>query len=54
MRISILLACLLCLYGCASDARPAKALRGDTDSLCVNDCLGTGGTREFCTDRCSY
>ena len=54
MRIWIVLACVLCLQGCASDARPAKVLRGDTDSLCVQDCLGNGGTREFCTDRCSH
>lgn len=54
MRIGLLLAGLLCLYGCASNAPPSKVLRGDSDSLCVNDCLGTGGTREFCTDRCSY
>jgi hypothetical protein len=51
MRICILLACLLA--GCASDARPSKVLRG-TDSFCLQDCLGTGGTQEFCTDRCSY
>ena len=52
MRIGVLLAVLLCLCSCA--APPSKVLRGDSDSLCVNDCLGTGGTREFCTDRCSY
>ena len=54
MRICILLACLLCLQGCVSDKGGPKVLRGDADSLCVNDCLGTGGTREFCTDRCGY
>jgi hypothetical protein len=54
MRIGLLLVCLLCLCGCAGNAQPSKVLRGDTDSLCVNDCLGTGGTREFCSDRCSY
>ena len=24
------------------------------DTLCMNDCLGSGGTKEFCEDRCSY
>ena len=47
-----MLACLVCLCGCASDA-PSRVLRG-TDSFCLQDCLGTGGTQEFCTDRCSY
>jgi hypothetical protein len=51
MRIWILLAGLL--VGCASDAPHSKVLRG-TDSFCVQDCLGTGGTQDFCTDRCSY
>ena len=54
MRICILLACLLCLHGCAGDTRAAKAPRGGTDSLCAQDCLGNGGTQEFCTERCSY
>jgi len=49
-----LVACLLCLHGCASEARSSKVSRDGSDSLCVQDCLGNGGTREFCTDRCSY
>ena len=24
------------------------------DTLCMNDCLGSSGTKEFCEDRCSY
>src|SRR5256885_15575323 len=24
------------------------------DALCMNDCLGSGGTREVCEDRCTY
>ena len=24
------------------------------DSLCMNDCLGAGATKEFCEDRCTY
>ena len=24
------------------------------DTLCMNDCLGSNGTKEFCEDRCSY
>ncbi len=51
MRICILLVCLVA--GCASNGHPSRVLRG-TDSFCVQDCLGTGGTPEFCTDRCSY
>ena len=23
------------------------------DAMCVNDCLGAGGTQEFCQSRCS-
>jgi hypothetical protein len=43
-----LLAMMLCLSAC-STASPAQG-----DTLCVNDCLGTGGTREFCQSRCAY
>ena len=25
-----------------------------TDTLCMNDCLGSGGTKELCEDRCTY
>lgn len=31
---------------------PRKA--GPADRLCLDDCLGSGGTREFCTERCRY
>jgi len=24
------------------------------DTLCMNDCLGSGATKEFCEDRCTY
>jgi len=24
------------------------------DTLCLNDCLGNGSSREFCDDRCTY
>jgi len=30
-----------------------SASRG-IDTLCMNDCLGSNGTKEFCEDRCSY
>jgi len=53
MRMCVLLACLLCLQGCAGGTPPSKVLRGGSDSLCLQDCLGNGGTRQFCTDRCS-
>jgi hypothetical protein len=24
------------------------------DTLCMNDCLGSSATKEFCEDRCTY
>ena len=35
-----------------SSAPPAK--RPGTDTLCLNDCLGSGATRAFCESRCNY
>jgi len=31
----------------------APVLERQTDNLCMNDCLGTGGNRDFCQDRCT-
>lgn len=54
MRACILLLCLLGLQACAADTRSMKAPQDGSDSLCTQDCLGNGGTQEFCTDRCTY
>jgi hypothetical protein len=47
-----LLAMILCLSACSTASRTPSAAQ--SDSLCVNDCLGNGGTREFCQSRCAY
>ncbi len=59
MRISILLGVLLlggCTYYMKSD-RPgesaAKPPARAPDQLCMSDCIGTGGDRGFCTERCT-
>jgi len=47
------------LFGCGCSAPPAKdqgaapRMPRQTDMLCINDCLGAGGTRDFCQDRCT-
>lgn len=41
---------LLFLSACA--AAPSRIAR-QPDAMCVNDCLGAGGKREFCESRCS-
>jgi hypothetical protein len=55
---AIALAAALCLPGCRTAAPPAtptdKTVSEPSDSLCYNDCLGNGGTREFCRSRCAY
>jgi hypothetical protein len=42
---------LLVLFLSACSAAPSRI--GQPDRLCVNDCLGAGGTREFCDTRCT-
>src|SRR3981189_2324452 len=51
IRIALLVAACLAA-GCASQSPPRKVER-QTDMLCLQDCLGTGGAREFCQDRCT-
>ncbi len=46
MRLALLL-----VFLSACSAAPSRI--GQPDSLCMNDCLGTGGTQEFCKNRCS-
>jgi hypothetical protein len=50
IRIALLLTVFVA--GCATQAAPPKVER-QTDMLCLQDCLGTGGSREFCQDRCT-
>jgi len=56
IRAALLLAALLAA-GCAATPQPDQSPRPraqrQTDMLCVNDCLGSGGAREFCQDRCT-
>jgi hypothetical protein len=51
IRIALLAAACLAA-GCAVQSPPRKVER-QTDMLCLQDCLGTGGAREFCQDRCT-
>jgi hypothetical protein len=55
MRASLILIVLL-VVGCASssDRSGSPPRRPGTDTLCYNDCLGSGGNKQFCEDRCSY
>jgi hypothetical protein len=59
MRLCIFLAVLAvsgCTYYMKSD-RPgesaAKPPPRAPDQLCMSDCLGGGGDRAFCTERCT-
>jgi hypothetical protein len=56
MRIASIAALLLLLGSCA--ARPPAQDAGApstrrTDMYCMDDCVGNGGTREFCQQRCT-
>jgi hypothetical protein len=53
-------ALLLALAACAtahdspnSAASPAPKAGRQTDRLCFQDCVGNGGDRGFCEDRCT-
>lgn len=35
-------------------AAPSTPKPARLDTMCVNDCLGNGGGKAFCEDRCSY
>ncbi len=50
MRVILLAVLIAILQGCAA---PPGRMSRQPDSLCVDDCLGTGGTKEFCQSRCS-
>jgi len=55
MKTYLLAGLCLLLAACESlnqgDSPPPK--RHPADMLCMSDCLGTGGNRDFCTDRCT-
>jgi hypothetical protein len=56
MRIAGVAVLLLLLASCAKPtahtpgAQPAATR---TDMYCMDDCVGNGGTREFCRQRCT-
>jgi len=60
IRAAALLAALLAC-GCSAPPRAEPGADGgggprikrQTDQLCINDCLGSGGTPSFCEDRCT-
>jgi len=43
----LLLVVVLCVSACSSSG--AKS-----DTMCTEDCLGAGGTKELCKSRCEY
>jgi hypothetical protein len=57
MRIAGVALLLWLLASCA--ARPPSpdagtpSARRQTDMYCMDDCVGNGGTREFCRQRCT-
>lgn len=55
MRASVILMVLVLAAGCASSSdKPEPPRRPGMDTLCFNDCLGSGTSKEFCEQRCSY
>jgi hypothetical protein len=57
MRAGMIVLVLL-LAGCASPsdrgATPHRPASSGIDTLCMDDCLGAGGNKDFCEDRCTY
>jgi len=56
MRFSVVLLALLaaCSSSPSSQSPAPAAKRPGVDVLCLNDCLGNGGTKDFCDARCNY
>ena len=61
MRASVILIALAAA-GCSYFSNRSEPAQHGTspstprgiDTLCLNDCLGSGATKEFCEDRCTY
>jgi len=58
MRTAVILLVLLAACSSSPDKSTPQAAtapkRPPMDTLCFNDCLGAGTSREFCENRCSY
>jgi len=62
MRARVILIALLAAGCSSSPERPAPSQppaasspkQRMVDTLCLNDCLGNNGSKEFCDDRCTY
>jgi hypothetical protein len=62
MRTSVVLLALLAACSSSPDRSapasqpPAASVpkRPGTDTLCMNDCLGSGARKELCDVRCNY
>jgi hypothetical protein len=60
MRALVAAALLLAFAACSTsrnppnaETSPAPKASRQIDRLCFQDCMGNGGTREFCEDRCT-
>jgi hypothetical protein len=63
MRFSVVLLALLVVACSSTPDRSAPSSqtpkasapkRPGVDVLCLNDCLGSGASKELCEDRCNY
>lgn len=62
MRFSVVLLALLAACSSSPDRSASSSQlkaasvpkRPGVDVLCLNDCLGNGGSKEFCDARCNY
>jgi hypothetical protein len=57
MKFAGLAMLLLLLAGCAAQPRArdagAQGAARRTDMYCMDDCVGNGGTSDFCRERCT-
>ena len=56
MRMMLIVVVLLagCASSSSSDRPNSPPRRPGMDTLCYDDCLGAGTSKEFCEVRCSY